>query len=989
MPRMPVSHWKGLVQNGRMDVLNARTNDLPADMSEQNTRKRVNVDGKVFVASKRYLLKGFPVESREQRDFMLESIAAFKLNYEQEKAFRIVANHATDPYSEALHMYVGGMGGTGKSQVLKALSHFFALRKESYRLIVVAPTGSAAALLGGMTYHSAFGINEKATKPNLSAVKDRLTCVDYVFFDEVSMISCRDLYRISEQLCRALNTPEESFGGLNMILVGDFAQLPPAVGGEPTSLYGHIKYSPGNVNKQKEVIGQSIWHEFTTVVMLKQNMRQVKEGDDEFRTMLENMRYKDCTWEDIRFLRSRISSPLPGRPSVCDPQFRNVSIITTRNLLKDTMNEIGSKRFAEETGQTLTYFYSEDEISASPDRTGKRVKGKVQAHQINQTMQRDLWYQLPSTTKRHVPGRIGLCVGMPVLIRNNSATELGITNGQEGVVHGWQEGRGFHGQPVLETLFVQLSKPPTPVRLNGLPSNVVPISPTTTTQLLCSLRGGMKVLIDRTQVEVLPNFAMTDFASQGKTRDFNVVDLQACSTHQSMYTALSRGTCAEGTILLRDFSPSVVMNSISGRQRQEFRELAMLDDITDQRYNGTLPVEIFGIHRKELIASYRNWKGDGYVPESMHKSLHWSEDRPWVYDNNPHLSWEILDGDEDRKKKRGNKGIREDVDPHEGFIPARGSNPLKRKLNDVSDAIPKRKAKKQKNADADTRKQEHAPSTIHRHAVDATAEDPVGSQWENNSCAYDAILCILYRIWSQDPTKWTGYFESSTELAPTILSAGFSNYRQGVSALEQVREIWRRHMAIREPQSFSFGAYTGVVNLIDCMFQFRTTVFTLTLSCEFCQALQRPDLDRRATAFDIDGGDEGLSVQSWVTSCFRMPEGHQCPICTRRLLATRTFVNNDGHILFFNFARHEQIVIDTILELPLNSPHRVKRYQLVGLIYFGGSHFTSRIIKDRQSWFHDGIVTGSETILEGTTDSLGNMTRRGTSHLQTAVYIPA
>ena len=52
------------------------------------------------------------------------------------------------------------MGGTGKSQVLKALSYFFETRNESHRFTIVAPTGSAAALLGGSTYHYLFGINE-------------------------------------------------------------------------------------------------------------------------------------------------------------------------------------------------------------------------------------------------------------------------------------------------------------------------------------------------------------------------------------------------------------------------------------------------------------------------------------------------------------------------------------------------------------------------------------------------------------------------------------------------------------------------------------------------------------------------------------------------------------------------------------------------------------------------------------------------------------
>ena len=72
------------------------------------------------------------------------------------------------------------------------------------------------------------------------------------------------------------------------------------------------------------------------------------------------MHYKACTPEDIRFLRTRISSNLPGRPSICDDNFRNVSIITAKNLHKDEINKLGANRFAQETGQQLTNFYSED-----------------------------------------------------------------------------------------------------------------------------------------------------------------------------------------------------------------------------------------------------------------------------------------------------------------------------------------------------------------------------------------------------------------------------------------------------------------------------------------------------------------------------------------------------------------------------------------------------------------------------------------------------
>ncbi|KAK0432699.1 hypothetical protein EV421DRAFT_1691945, partial [Armillaria borealis] len=128
----------------------------------------------------------------------------FKLNKEQDRAFSIVAQHAMSPISEQLRMYIGGMGGTGKSQVLKALTEFFRLRNESTHLVRVASTGTAASIIKGSTYHFMFGINEFAgsgiSKKSLGEVKARLSGVEYVFLDEVSILSCTDLYKISDHL---------------------------------------------------------------------------------------------------------------------------------------------------------------------------------------------------------------------------------------------------------------------------------------------------------------------------------------------------------------------------------------------------------------------------------------------------------------------------------------------------------------------------------------------------------------------------------------------------------------------------------------------------------------------------------------------------------------------------------------------------------------------------------------------------------------------
>ena len=150
-----------------------------------------------------------------------------------------------------------------------------------------------------------------------------------------------------------------------MIFAGNFAQLPPAIGGENASLYSRTVGSRSNNCRQQQcALGKALWHQITSVVILRQNMRQKMQSkrDAQLREALSNMRFKSCTPADIAFLRTLISSDQPGRFSVNDDEFRNASIITALNAHKDIINSIGCWRFAEETGQRLADFYSDDSV---------------------------------------------------------------------------------------------------------------------------------------------------------------------------------------------------------------------------------------------------------------------------------------------------------------------------------------------------------------------------------------------------------------------------------------------------------------------------------------------------------------------------------------------------------------------------------------------------------------------------------------------------
>lgn len=573
------------------------------------------------------------------------------LNEEQERAFKIITNHVTSNTSERLQMYLGGMAGTGKSRVVKAVTEFFKEIQQTGQIALLAPTGTAAAIIGGSTYHSYLGIsdNRKLSLSTMAKLREKVERVKYIFIDEVSMISCLDLYRISEQLSLLLNNADEPFGGVNIIFAGDFAQLPPV--SRSVSLYGRV-HDSSTVVGQKNAIGKALWHQTTTVVILRKNMRQKSQTHDDtlLRTALENMRYKACTSDDIEYLHS-LASISRIHQKLNDERFRDVSVITALNVHRDRINELGSNKYAAETGQKLISFYSTDNWPGGTKASStKRQKTNAATpllsqhnsrNEISPFMQKVLWDIPPNSTDHH-PGVLRLCKGLPVLIKHNEATECCVTNGAEAKIVDWISVCDSQTKKLtLQTIFVELINPPYPVKLDGLPLNVVPISPDTKS-ISCLLPDGTELRILRSQIPIIPNFAMTDYCSQGRTRPFNIVHLNNCRTHQSYYTCLSRSATHEGTVILNGFNSKTITGGLSGNLRQEFRELEILDDISKLQYEGTLTSEVKGSARREIISQYRRWKGDRHMPQQIHKELEWSDCSPFILSNEENIPWTIV-----------------------------------------------------------------------------------------------------------------------------------------------------------------------------------------------------------------------------------------------------------------------------------------------------------------------------------------------------------
>ena len=695
------------------------------------------------------------------------------------------------------------------------------------------------------------------------------------------------------------------------------------------------------------------------------------------------MRYGRCTPEDIRFLRTRIAGKRPGQPNVALKEFRNVAIICGRHTQKDQINLLGCERFAQDTNQKLTNFYSIDKWGKEVDPATKTKWGKSKAaprtkHKSNEMDfddQLEFW-KLRHGATENFPGKLSLCVGMPVMIRNNDATELCITKGQEAFVAGWQSKTGPHGKRVLDTLFVKMDNPPTDVQVDGLPKNIVPLVMAAKT-VSCNFPNDMTEQVERQQLWVLPNFAMTDYASQGKTRPYNVVHLNSCRSHQSYYTCLSRSANAAGTIIIQGFDPSKITTGCSGYLRQEFREHEILDDITRLRYESQLPDHVQGVLRNPLIRAYQKWRGTSYVPEKTDTLLKWSPIDPMkllpVVTDTP---WQLVG-----KSKVKISGTNATT----SFIPAKGSKPtiVKRHTVDEASSSPSKRHKTQisegrkPSAVSTKHSLDQASSSAPKRQKTYTSDDailpsPLGLQWDedNYSCAYDAFFGILYNIWVLDPEKWTGYFKRIDEQYLGLLASGFQEVLHGELSLENTRDEVRQVLHDAYPDMFPMGQTgTSVGDLAFRMLESENHIANSQYMCPNCGRSSASERDKRFSyKFDADC-DTPSSTANWVTQ-MENNTNKRCPDCPCNMVKLVSYSMLPSILVF----EYPELDIETNHKIKLQSHDgEGKTLYLRGIVYHGQDHFVSRIIgPEGNMWFHDGISTGSCCTNDGHLNMIDN-----------------
>jgi predicted AAA+ superfamily ATPase len=118
------------VQDKRQQLLAEHIENIPATKSKNDCHNSFSNSHANDVIVVSYFEFNFKAQDFQRLTFVDSTVKDFSLNTEQQRAFRIIANHSSFLNNEQLNMYLGGMAGTGKSQVIKALMDFFAKVKE-------------------------------------------------------------------------------------------------------------------------------------------------------------------------------------------------------------------------------------------------------------------------------------------------------------------------------------------------------------------------------------------------------------------------------------------------------------------------------------------------------------------------------------------------------------------------------------------------------------------------------------------------------------------------------------------------------------------------------------------------------------------------------------------------------------------------------------------------------------------------------------------
>lgn len=221
-----------------------------------------------------------------------------------------------------VNIYLTGSAGSGKTYLLNKYIDY--LESHDIPVAVTASTGIAATHMNGMTIHSWSGIGIKnfLGEKELDELEDkkylwkRFEKARVLIIDEVSMLHASQLDMV-EKVCRRFKRNDKPFGGLQVILSGDFFQLPP------------INKS-GEENESGMIFNSKSWPILNPAICYLEE--QHRQEDDKLLEILNTIRSNDMGEKHYELLRSRIGAKLKNEVKATKLYTHNVNVDDINNI---------------------------------------------------------------------------------------------------------------------------------------------------------------------------------------------------------------------------------------------------------------------------------------------------------------------------------------------------------------------------------------------------------------------------------------------------------------------------------------------------------------------------------------------------------------------------------------------------------------------------------------------------------------------------------
>lgn len=206
-------------------------------------------------------------------------------------------SEALEILKTGVNVFLTGEPGSGKTHTVNAYVQY--LRDRGVALAITASTGIAATHIGGQTIHSwsGIGVKKDINDYDIENIREkektarRIIDAKVLIIDEISMLDAATIASVDRVLRNLRRKPmqeEEPFGGLQVVFVGDFFQLPPVSKGERTQFS----------------FGSTSWKEANPVVCYLSE--QHRQADGELLDILAQMRRGSVSPAHRNVLRARI-----------------------------------------------------------------------------------------------------------------------------------------------------------------------------------------------------------------------------------------------------------------------------------------------------------------------------------------------------------------------------------------------------------------------------------------------------------------------------------------------------------------------------------------------------------------------------------------------------------------------------------------------------------------------------------------------------------